>query len=333
MGRRGFALVFLFSAAVFVFPGLCSADAESFRVFGTVTEMDTGIPLMDAVIAIGPVTALTDARGEYWMDVPGGLQEMEVSLGGYQVFRQVLDLKQDEQMDIGLETKAPPIDTAGIGLFHPIELSELREETDYPAVLLKIDDLTSVCPPDMEPTRVELWARAVSYGVFPDWAGGLSCLVPLFPGSNSLQLRVWDADGSARSDRPRSVELTWNHMDFCAVLSWDGAADLDLRIYSPDQELGDPGAASTYTPSDASLESIAVKELAPGDYQIWVEPRRLPEGTTKMMLELLLDVSLHGVDLHVFELELSPDQVDMPIHVATVQADEDGLKRVISAEH
>lgn len=76
-----------------------------------------------------------------------------------------------------------------------------------------------------------------------------------------------------------------------------------------------------------------MKELAPGDYRIWVEPRRLPEGTTKMMLELLLDVSLHGVDLHVFELELSPDQVDMPIHVATVQADEDGLKRVISAEH
>ena len=127
--------------------------------------------------------------------------------------------------------------------------------------------------------------------------------VPLDPGSNTIQLRVFDDHGQAGTSAILRVTVTLPRIDVRVVLSWDtDATDVDLRMFQRTPGEGNVGKSyddweydfarhvfwlndtpDDFGPSPASNpvldiddtdgygpETILLQEAKPGHYHIWV---------------------------------------------------------------
>jgi len=363
LARRGLILVVILSAVVLLISGNAGGTA-SYPVYGLVTEEDTGITLVGAVVRMGPEITHTNAEGSYWLEVPKGVHEFEVSLDGYHPYLVEINLDGSREIAIGLETELPKLQAELVGLYDSLgQPLGVQGSTDCPMTFLQVEDYTQLLGANAEIGRLELYLNGQWYPLSlptKPVLGPLEFPVPLHPGRNDFQLRVWDNRGWARSLPPYAVELTWDVLAFRAVLSCDAPAGLELHVFqrapgepnlfdrdSQDRHIywlnrtpGDFGTTPEQNPfldwhssfGEGILASIALREAVPGDYHIWIQPSTLTESVTAAVLTVDLDATLFALDRRVFRFELTREQQGEPIYAATVHVGAEGIKTVTSVD-
>lgn len=353
---RCLVLILFLIAAIVALSG-CLVWGAGYTVVGTVMEEDTRIPLADAAVRIGSAVTKTDALGYYRLEVSPGVHELEVLVDGYESYWEEIELNQNELRDISLQSNLPPMGQEAVGIWDNTGPLDPEDATDYPAAIVQIYDWRQLLGPDAELDRLELYINGRWQSVHFDSSGyALYWPIPLQLGGNELQLRAWDTQGFARSMEPFRIELTWDRMDFRTVLSWDAPAYINLHVFKREASellLFDPDTTDRHvyrsnrqprdfgeTPAQNPImdswgdwmESVVLEELTPGDYHIFMVPSILSQPVTKATLAIDLDMTPFAVDHHVYEVELSSEQVGEPVHVATIRVNADGTKSWLGEE-
>lgn len=352
-GRRN-RLIWLFSVALLLLSG-CLGTGQ-YTVTGIVTEGDTGVPLWGAQVRVGSRRSITNAQGYYELTkVPGGRQELEVTLEGYEPYELEVHLEEGSVVNADLVTKLPPLNLAGLS-FADWSDSVVPEQVNV-SVVWPMIDLALLFGEEKLGwgiRKVEALLNGEPYPYNLAQYGAVDGPLPLRPGENTVQLRFVNYQGFARTTEPITLNFAVDRLDLHLVLTYDDLVCPDLHLFKRDRN--EPNAFSwsndhhvfwaNQWPTDFGetaaqnpvmdwygwylwpLDSICVQELTPGDYHIWIHSWWL-KAASRAELEIRLDGGTSSARTVVYELDLPLSSDFLPIYVATVRVEEDGTKSVI----
>lgn len=326
-----------------------------FSVVGTVTEEGTGVTLPGVVVELGGKTTTTNALGQYSLPkVRRGASTLKITLDGYQTFEQSVNLKKNETIDVILETDAELLGENGFTLWD--EGEEVRDGDTIESLMIEVvgDALESFGEGGVF-SQAQIIVNGQIYEVMIDGDNAFAKDIPLNPGENSIQIRVWDANGHARTSPRMTVTVNVPRLDMRIVLAWDTPeTDLDLHLFKrlptegnvfllyTDGEYDRHVCYYNEAPTDFAVdtenpnqnpfldidetdgfgpETIVLKEITPGDYHIWIHPYDL-EGypMTKATLKVILDGTTADVREETYVVDLPEDlHYHTPVYVITVR--------------
>lgn len=345
MTNRTGRLLLLLSLIGLVLAG-CSQKTSTFSINGTVTEAGSAVgdsaetPLQGVTVSVGSISATTTRSGSFALDsVPAGAVSVTFALDGYETHTEALDLRKNEELTVALTPSGGRLTVAGDTLANLTALNGL--ETDDTKVNLSgnVADLTgagttaagmrtsALSPLTTAITVEELQAlvngRVIVMDVAPD--GSFDQEVPVDPGNNAIQLRVFDTGGNAYTSEPIDVFVTLDRLDMRVVLSWDqgGGTDVDLHLFKRNPNEVNPegaeGSASWWTwdrhvffgnktPTDFGAgfenpfldiddtagfgpETIVLQEATSGHYHVWVHLYRLPTAVDETTATVEVEIN------------------------------------------
>lgn len=336
---------------------------KSYTLTGTVTEVETEVPLAGATVQVGTKQTTTNAWGLYELKVPEGSVTLIVAAEGYETHEQDLDLTKDTTMDVELETQAESLDLAYF------EIDYVNVNDDW-AVLsdegITLDSYMYIWGEDLFPmASASLILNGEENPLYVDtedndfWA-----YMALRPGLNTIQVRVWDGEGWARTTPIQT--LTWNidPLDLLVILDSDQPyGDLDLHItkrssseansfvyatadegnrhvFWGNQEPSDFGTGPDQNPicdnDGGSLEDqeiIYLKELTPGDYHIWVHAYSLGgNALTEARVQVILDGATDNPTKKVYQEDFTLSMEEEGVYFITLRVDKSGTKSFVHVE-
>jgi|GEM_PF-718346 len=338
--------------------GCLGGGSNVYSVTGTVIEVDTGNPLWGASVAVGSRQTATNARGEFELKrVPAGSHTLSVTLDGYKPENCALNVSRDTAVSVELESPLPPFWNGSV-CFEWYDTVDYSWAPAYDGATLGslmvsywawTDEVLDMGRSRGEITRVIAVVNGEPFEGVVD-AEDITMLgnIPLAVGSNTVQIRIWDDKGSARTSKPFTFTADVDNFDLRVLLTWDTLDDLDLCIF-----FRDPGEPNTFDPSirdvhhiswsnpypDFGLEagknpfyelgssargpeSIIFPQLIPGDYHIWIEPVNASGIKAKTRIFLNAETSKPS---EIVETELAAEG---PTYVITVRVAENGTVTV-----
>lgn len=299
---------------------------DVFTVSGTVTEAGSettafpdGAPLEGVTVTLDGQSVTTGTDGGFsFPDVAAGSWEIGATLAGYDSASEGLEVDSDTGLIIRLEPSGGQVVATG-------ELAQTLagldgSETDDSKVTISgnIADLELPAGPAGEMLapgstaitvdKLQALVNGVVYEISFDASGGFHQEVPVNPGPNTIQLRVFNEEGAAHSTEAIIVTVTFERLDLRVLLRWDttGDSDVDIHMFQRSPSEAPPVPARGFsvwgewwnkdrhvyfankTPQDFGSgttqnpfldidntegfgpETIVLQEAADGDYHVWV---------------------------------------------------------------
>lgn len=279
----------------------------SYTLTGSVVEADTQNPISGATVSLGAKECTTDQGGNFqFTALKSGEYTLEVQLSGYSAYQETISINKDSTSQIELTTNGPLVNISSLA-----GISDDGETEIDNAVFTIAGNINELLTGRGEINRLttaitisELQA-IVNGNVFTmevEDNGDFEQPVPLDPGSNTIQLRVFDDAGNAGTSQILRVIVTLSRIDLRVILSWDSlGTDVDLHLFQRADD--EPNVAADYdswgdeerhvyyynkTPNDFGdlpennpvldiddtdgygPETILLEEATPGYYHIWV---------------------------------------------------------------
>ena len=186
----------------------------------------------------------------------------------------------------------------------------------------------------------------------------------LRPGLNTIQVRVWDGEGWARTTPIQTLTWSIDPLDLLVILDSDQPyGDLDLHItkrssseansfvyatadegnrhvFWGNQEPSDFGIGPDQNPicdnDGGSLEDqeiIYLKELTPGDYHIWVYAYSLDgNALTEARVQVILDGATDNPTKKVYQEDFTLSMEEEGVYFITLRVDKSGTKSFVHVE-
>lgn len=342
--------------AALLFTGCLQSGKHS--ITGRVTEADTGIPLWGVQVSIGSRRAVTNGQGYYQLSkVPGGKQLLKVELPGYRPFDQEVYLEGSATFDVGLTSQLPPVNSEAVDLrdwdFAKLDPSQIQVATVVVSPVW--GSFIGNYQEGWTHRRTEVLLNGEPYFLDLSEYGLFYGPLPLWPGENTIQLRVTTHQGLARTSAPLTVNFAVERLDLHLLTMWEGMADLDVHLFK--REPGEPNAFTweddrhvywdNERPEDfgtdpdqnpiyewdgwheQGVESIALAELTPGDYHIWVHSWWSLEDAAWAVLEISLDSTTPQATTVSYDLDVPASSRFIPQYVATIRVAPDGSKKLL----
>lgn len=351
----------LFLLVLVLFLAGFGGGAAAYTVTGTVVEKYTKNPLVGAEVIWGSQSTITDAWGRFVLeDVPRGELQLEAAMDGYLPSSEEFWVWEDMAVEIGLISGIPPLQESAFILINA-NGSLLRDGDSVDEPLVEALYYRSQLFGEISTVPFASVRGIINGEAFADeyyhemWSGTVG--MPLEPGLNTIQIRVWSSDGWARNSKVYTVNYEVERLDMRLVLRWDQDADLDLHLFkrestepnrfehdSFDRHLFYWGSVSDFGEGldqnpvldwdgygYGGWDGIYFTEMTPGDYHIWVYSWGV-DYHTKAQLRLILDMAAPNRTDAVYEVEFGEEDEDVPVYIITVRVHEDGTKELIYCE-
>lgn len=301
----------------------CSTDPSGtgavYTVKGTVSEAGTGgIPLEGVTVTLDDTSVTTQSDGHFeFSDVAAGTYNMTASLTGYTAEQKTVSVSGTTDVAFELEPSGGRIVATGALADMLNDLDGTETEDSKITLSGNIADL--MLPEELEPgslapqstaitiTTLQALVNGVVYPISIGSDGRFSQDVPVNPGPNTVQLRVFSEEGHAHSTEAITVTVTFDRLDLRVLLRWDttGSSDVDIHMFQrngsetpPIPVVGGSGGDwwsrdrhvyySNKTPTDFGSatdqnpfldidnmegygpETIILQEAPNGEYHVWV---------------------------------------------------------------
>lgn len=240
-------------------------NSSTINITGTVIEKGTNILLSGVTITLGNESTTTDANGNYrFSDISAGSHTVIASLSGYETYNGNATIDSNQTLDIELTTNGPLVSNQNITITDPngTTITDGMELPDNVSVLnisgnindLVSERITNQAGASTRSTAITIDALQVLvngsvYTVMIEPDGSYDQNVPLNPGENTIQLRVFDNNGAAGTGQAIRVTVTIERMDIRIVLKWDtNDSDVDLHMFK--RSVSEPNPSAPPPPSD-----------------------------------------------------------------------------------
>lgn len=324
-----------------------NGGGNGITVSGTVKEQNTGIILAGVTVSLGTKTATTNAEGKYsFSGVPTGSQTIQAQLTGYTSFSKSVDIQNSQTIDIDLVTNGPLVLNNSIsiadkdgnsyadGASLPENVTAIRLSGNiYDLVAPRnTGNIFSAQSTGITITQLQALINGSVYQITIEPDGSYDQMVPLAPGSNSIQLRVFDSNGDAGTGQVMRIQVTLAKLDIRVVLKWDtDETDVDLHLFKRLASEANPSVISTSfdpwwsdeedinqhicfynkTPIDFGTgiqnpfldiddmdgygpETLVLQEATTGRYHIWVHYYSAYNGTDEIPSNVQVNIVLKG---------------------------------------
>ncbi len=380
MCKKSWLLLGLVALSVLVLFSACGPNGSgtaTFTVTGTVLEEGTAAPLAGAEVTIGNVSSTTNAQGQFSVDqAEEGSAVITAELDGYSDYSASVNVTANLDLPdpIYLSTDAPPLDFSSLNLQSGGVALEDGDEVDDTLVQISgnVNDFLAnagVGSLDTAITITQLQAlvNGAIYTV-PLTNGNFDYQLPVQPGQNMIQLRVWTNTGHARSSQITTVYVTLDRMDLRIVLTWDQANDVDLHLFQRTQaegnvqddhdgpawsgvdstdrhvsyynkiatDFGAPGNPAEHAFLDVDdtsgygPETIVLQEAVPADYHIWLHMYAARGYDTTSQVRVFVDSGLDSYQERSFTIDMTDEENWSVYYVTTVRVAADGSKSFVT---
>lgn len=283
---------------------LGGGQTGSYTLNGSVVEAGTGNPISGAEVAIDSKAVASDSAGNFVVKLGAGTYTLKVNAPGYAPYEASIHINGDTTTQAELTTTGPVVHVEAL---QDITDGQVLEDAKV-TIAGNINDILSVrgdvasLNTAITITQLQAIVNGVTYEIEVEEDGSFEQEVPLDPGSNTIQLRVFDADGNAGTSSILRVTVSLPRIDLRVILSWDTShTDVDLHMFQRNASEGNvpasyddwrnldrhvwwpnklPDDFGTTPDSNPILdiddmdgygpETILLREAAPGHYHIWV---------------------------------------------------------------
>lgn len=290
-------------------------------VSGMVTQEGEGnMPLEGATVTLGSTTAQTGLDGTFKLeDINKGTHTVTAKLAGYTSDSVQVDVTADVTgLAFTLAPAGGTITPTGALATQLADLDGSDTTNTKQNISGNVSDLgftmgtasvnSTFTPFDTALTLSQLQAlvNGVVYDVRVDNSGGFNEDLPLNPGSNTIQLRVFATNGYAYVSSPVVVTADFDSLEMRILLRWDTLGDVDLHLFQRTAAEGNVVPSSRYD----SDESFFVY-----DRHVWYSaktPTDFGVGSQNPFLDID-DMTGYGPETIV--MQQIPDGGDQKYHV------------------
>lgn len=326
------------------------APAAGHEVTGTVVATAIGldgdsedVPLIGATVKLGSRSTTTGPNGTFKLTgVASGTHEVTASLDGYEGQSKRIDVQRDLIMDP--ITLTPTGGTVGVSGTEFADLDGTQEDSvivirgnvnDFEfsqsvAAAMSVAYAAASTPGDTTAITVEQLQALINgtiHEIQVETDGSFQQELPIDPGSNTIQLRVFDDAGDAYTTPIVRVTSTLERLDLRVLMKWDtDDSDVDIHMFKREPEEVNPAGRRTlfspWSPADSERhvgyynhaptdfgdgeaqnpfldiddtsgygpETIVLQEATPGYYHIWVHFYDIREaGPTNVTVDVILN--------------------------------------------
>lgn len=318
----------------------------NYTLSGSVVEADTRNPISGAVVSLDSKQVVTDPEGNFqFTKVAAGGHTLKVRFEGYNDHQEQVTLKADSTVTVELNTDGPIVNLdALVGVTDGAVVDEAMltltgNVNDLLTTRGEVNPLTTA----ISISQLQAIVNGTVFNIEVEDDGHFEQPVPLDPGANTIQLRVFDHQGNAGTSNILRVRVTLPRLDLRVILSWDTAdTDVDLHVFQ--RRVDEPNVVAAYDywdenrhvywyndiPSDFGdteasnpildiddtdgygPETVLLQEATPGNYHIWVHyydalGSNVEEVPSKATVRIILNGGTDDAETYVFDQMLSND--------------------------
>jgi len=357
LGKR-FALMFVVLLVGALITGCLGGGGDKpvsgFTVTGSVEEQGTGNPISGATVTLGSQTQPTNAEGVFeFTQVRAGTYNLMAEAEGYDSMPIQLQVDRNMNATVNLATDAPVVNIGALGNITDGAVLDDAKVTLSGNIYELLSERSGIASFNTAITFSQLQAivNGLIYEIQVEADGSFEQEVPLDPGSNTIQLRVFDDHGHAGTSAILRVTVTLAKIDLRVVLSWDTAeTDVDLHMFQRSAAEGNVVAdyfdwdadrhvcwfndrPGDFGPTEASNpvldiddrdgygpETILLQEATPNYYHIWVHyfDAWLGEEVPPAEAEVQIIVNAGTADARSYEFVETLDESKLIWYVGTI---------------
>lgn len=346
MNKR-FVLLVAVVLAGFLITGCMGGGGKpgsSYTLSGSVVEKGTNHPIGQIEVLLGTKHTTTDNQGRFeFTNVEAGTHTVEISVDGYERFEKTVNVNRNlTGQKFELVTSAPQVNInalEGITDGEELDQAKIRIAGNVNDILTprsEVGSLTTAITID----QLQAIINGTVYEIRVESDGDFDQVLPLDPGSNTIQLRVFDDQGHAGTSAILIVTVTLERIDLRVALKWDtDGTDVDIHMFQRRSEEGNVFADydawnsdrhvcwNNKSPSDFGTteesnpildidntegrgpETILLQEAAAGQYHIWVhyfsaygyDNEEIPSKAT---IRITVNGGTSDAEIHEFEKTL-----------------------------
>ena len=246
--KKAIVLLFILSLAMIIIGcggGGGSSNPTHANITGSVTEFGTNIPLCGVTVELGNKATVTDTNGNYRFSIVStGTHSLGATLDGYEPYNRNITINSNQTVDIQMTTNGPVVTNQNLVIQDPLGnlISDQMELEDNVSVLNISGNINNLAGERTQSgasiragitvEKLQALVNSVIYPITIEPDGSFNQDVPLNPGDNTIQLRVYDSNGNAGTGPVIRVKVTIKQIDIRVVLKWDtDESDVDLHMF------------------------------------------------------------------------------------------------------
>lgn len=238
MGKR-FALLFVVLLVGTLITGCLGGGGDKpvsgFTVTGSVEEQGTGNPISGATVTLGSQTQTTNAEGVFeFTQVRAGTYNLMAEAEGYDSMPIQLQVDRNMNATVNLATDAPVVNIGALGNITDGAVLDDAKVTLSGNIYELLSERSGIASFNTAITigQLQTIVNGLIYEIQVEADGSFEQEIPLDPGSNTIQLRVFDDHGHAGTSAILRVTVTLPRIDLRVILSWDTeGTDVDLHMF------------------------------------------------------------------------------------------------------
>jgi uncharacterized protein YfaP (DUF2135 family) len=357
LGKR-FALLFVVLLVGTLITGCLGGGGDKpvsgFTVTGSVEEQGTGNPISGATVTLGSQTKTTNAEGVFeFTQVRAGTYNLMAEAEGYDSMPIQLQVDRNMNATVRLATDAPVVDIGALGNITDGAVLDDAKVTLSGNIYELLSERSGIASFNTAITigQLQTIVNGLIYEIQVEADGSFEQEIPLDPGSNTIQLRVFDDHGHAGTSAILRVTVTLPRIDLRVILSWDTeGTDVDLHMFQRSAAEGNVVAdyfdwdadrhvcwfndrPGDFGPTEASNpvldiddrdgygpETILLQEATPNYYHIWVHyfDAWLGEEVPPAEAEVQIIVNAGTADARSYEFVETLDESKLIWYVGTI---------------
>lgn len=273
MNKR-FVLLVAVVLAGFLITGCMGGGGKpgsSYTLSGSVVEKGTNHPIGQIEVLLGTKHTTTDNQGRFeFTNVEAGTHTVEISVDGYERFEKPVNVNRNlTGQKFELVTSAPQVNInalEGITDGEELDQAKIRIAGNVNDILTprsEVGSLTTAITID----QLQAIINGTVYEIRVESDGDFDQVLPLDPGSNTIQLRVFDDHGHAGTSAILRVTVTLPRIDLRVILSWDTeGTDVDLHMFQRTAAEGNVVADYDYWASHDLPRHVCYWNKRPEDF-------------------------------------------------------------------